>query len=57
MYISPESAIGNPTYSNMFLSSQYKEKLIAVAVDEAHCVKTWGDEFRTVFSQVGELYM
>ena len=39
----------------MFLLPQYKEKLAAIAVDEAHCVKTWGDEFRTVFSEVGEL--
>ena len=55
LYISPESAIRNPTYRNMFLSHRYKEKLVALAVDEAHCVKTWGDEFRTVFGQVGEL--
>ena len=45
VYISPESAICNPTYRNMFLSSAYKNRLVAVPVDEAHCVKTWGDEF------------
>lgn len=55
LFISPESAIMNSTYRNMFLSHRYKEKLVALVVDEAHCVKTWGDEFRTVFSQVGEL--
>ena len=55
VYISPESAIQNPLYRNMFLSPKYKEKLAAIAVDEAHCVKTWGDDFRTVFSQIGEL--
>ena len=55
VFISPESAIGNSVYRSMFLSRPYKEKLVAIAVDEAHCVKSWGDEFRTVFSQVGEL--
>ena len=27
----------------------------AIAVDEAHCVKTWGDEFRLSLAQIGEL--
>ena len=31
------------------------ERLVAVVVDEAHCVKTWGDEFRTAFAHIGEL--
>ena len=40
--ISPESVMCNPTYSDMFLSLPYKKRLIAPAVDEARCVKTWG---------------
>ena len=24
-------------------------------VDKAHCVKTWGDKFRTAFAYIGEL--
>ena len=55
LFISPESAIGNRTYRAMFLSQQYKKNLVGLIVDEAHCVKMWGDELRTVFSQVGEL--
>ena len=39
----------------MLLSPQYQEKLVALAIDEAHCVKTWGDEFRVAFAQIGEL--
>ena len=45
VFISPESAIGNILYRSMFLSRPYKERLVAIAVDEAHCVKSWGDEF------------
>ena len=24
-------------------------------MDEAHCIKTWGDQFRKTFSKIGEL--
>lgn len=39
--ISPENAIENPMYRNMFLSTVYKQQMIALVVDEAHCVRTW----------------
>jgi bloom syndrome protein len=29
--------------------------LVALVVDEAHCVKTWGDEFCVAFAHIGEL--
>ena len=41
VYISPENIICNPKYRQMLLSPVYKENLIGIAVDEAHCVKTW----------------
>ena len=41
VFISPENIICNLHYRNMLLSPVYKEKLIGIAVDEAHCVKTW----------------
>ena len=37
----------------MLLSTTYKTKLVAVVVDEAHCVKMWGDQFRMAFAQIG----
>lgn len=55
VYITPENAVGNPKYRNMFLSPIYKEKLVALIVDEAHCVKIWGDEFRKTFAEIGDL--
>ena len=39
VYVSPENSI--PKYCQMLLSPVYKENLIGIAVDEAHCVKTW----------------
>ena len=41
LFISPESILLNPRYRSMLLSKQYKENLIALVIDEAHCVKTW----------------
>lgn len=37
------------------MSPKYQDKLVALTVDEAHCVKTWGDQFRKTFAMIGEL--
>ena len=42
VFISPESIINNPVYRNMLISHEYKKRLVALAIDEVHCVKTWG---------------
>ena len=55
VYISPENIIENPRYRNMLLAPVYKEKLVAIIIDEAHCIKTWGEKFRRSFSKLGEL--
>ena len=38
VYASPEAILCT---ENMLLSDPYKENLVALVVDEAHCVKTW----------------
>ena len=40
VFISPESLISNKTYRRMLLSDIYQQHLVALVVDEAHCVKT-----------------
>ena len=41
VFISPESIVANSRYWQMLTSNSYQEKLVAVAVGEAHCIKTW----------------
>ena len=38
VFISPESIINNFKYRKMLLSPPYKANLVALVVDEAHCV-------------------
>ena len=53
VFISPESLLTR--YRTMLLRQVYKDNLVAVVVDEAHCVRTWGNEFRVAFSEIGNL--
>ena len=55
LYITPESIILNRLYRNMLLSPLYKEKLAALVIDEAHCVKFWGDLFQQTFALICDL--
>ena len=40
LYISPENLLNNNKYRSMLLSPQYAKGMVALVVDEAHCVKT-----------------
>ena len=55
IFITSESIIENTKFRRMLHSDEYRKQLVAVVVDEAHCIKTWGDKFRTSFSKIGEL--
>ena len=41
VYVSPESILRDSKWRNMLRTPAYKENVIALAVDEAHCIYTW----------------
>ena len=41
VYISPEALLTNSTWRDMSQSPIYQNSLVALVVDEAHCVKKW----------------
>ena len=55
VFITPENIIEHKVYREMLLSLVYQNNLIALAVDEAHCVKSWGDQFRKSLARIGDL--
>lgn len=48
LYVAPESL----QYLEGFLSS---EKISLIAIDEAHCISSWGHDFRPAYTQLGYL--
>lgn len=41
VFISPETLLTNAKFRSLCRSDIYKERLVALVVDEAHCVKKW----------------
>lgn len=54
--MSPESLFHRESeWRQLFSTEIYQSRVAAIAVDEAHCVKQWGDEFRTDYGRLAEL--
>jgi RecQ family ATP-dependent DNA helicase len=54
VYIGPEMLLETAWCREMLLNDVYKDHLIAFVIDEAHCIKSWGVEFRRAFKKLGE---
>jgi ATP-dependent DNA helicase RecQ len=55
LYVSPEYILTKRSWRDMLLDGCYQRKLVGLIVDEAHCVKSWGEDFRPAFKKIGEL--
>ena len=41
VYMSPEALLTDERWRDMLISPVYRQHLVALVVDEAHCVKKW----------------
>ena len=41
VFCSPENLFENSALSNMLASQIYQERMVALVVDEAHCIDKW----------------
>jgi superfamily II DNA helicase RecQ len=55
VYMSPEMVLSE-SFSKLWKDSQFRTRLTAVIVDEAHCIDEWGgDDFRPEYRQLDRL--
>ncbi|KAI1290504.1 ATP-dependent DNA helicase sgs1 [Mortierella claussenii] len=55
VFLSPELIFSDERISRLWAMSGWRKRLYAVVVDEAHCICTWGGDFRKDYSRIGEL--
>lgn len=55
LYITPEKISASAFLQETFASMHAKGNLARFVIDEAHCVSTWGHDFRPDYKRLGEL--
>ena len=51
----PEIVLENSKFRSVLQHSDFQRRLKLLAIDEAHVIVSWGDEFRPAYGRLGEL--
>ncbi|KAK9314674.1 hypothetical protein V1522DRAFT_408456 [Lipomyces starkeyi] len=54
LYVSPEMLTTNSQLRNVISSLYHRDCLARIVIDEAHCVSSWGHDFRPDYKQLGQ---
>ncbi|KLO05798.1 P-loop containing nucleoside triphosphate hydrolase protein [Schizopora paradoxa] len=54
VYVSPEMLL-SPRFRSLLLDESFRKRLQAIAVDEMHLVKEWGEDFRVKYKELNRL--
>jgi superfamily II DNA helicase RecQ len=54
-YASPELLLHNPRFKRLFRTEEFRRKVVAIVVDEAHVIEAWKDEFRKDYGELESL--
>ncbi len=55
LYVSPEKLLESPDWQKLQKNPKFRKRIVFFAIDEAHCVETWGQTFRKAWGELGLL--
>ncbi|KAF9267711.1 ATP-dependent DNA helicase, partial [Marasmius fiardii PR-910] len=55
LYVSPEKLKESGQLRSIMHNLHHEEKIARFVIDEAHCISTWGQDFREAYSCLGDL--
>ncbi|KAG0061026.1 hypothetical protein BGZ92_006566, partial [Podila epicladia] len=55
VFLAPELIFSSERISRIWEQAGWRDRLFAVVVDEAHCIDSWGPNFRQDYARIGQL--
>ncbi|KAI7815737.1 hypothetical protein BC939DRAFT_404988, partial [Gamsiella multidivaricata] len=55
VFMTPEMIFTSERFKRLWSTESWRRNLMAIVLDEAHCVETWGTTFRRTYGEIGTL--